>query len=75
MHDEEHALLFPRGDARAAAAALARVIKEPEATAARVERALARAQQFRLGPYLEQQERFVIDALAAAPPPHRHADA
>jgi glycosyltransferase involved in cell wall biosynthesis len=66
MHDEEHALLFPPGDARAAAAALARVLEEPQKTTARVERALARAQEFRLAPYLEQQERFAIDALAAA---------
>jgi glycosyltransferase involved in cell wall biosynthesis len=65
MHDEEHALLFARGDARAAASALARVLNEPDRTAARVERALVRAQQFRLGPYLDEQERFVADALAA----------
>jgi hypothetical protein len=65
MHDEEHALLFPPGDARAAATALARILREPEQTAARVERAHERAQQFRLGPYLEEQERFVLDALAA----------
>jgi len=66
MHDEEHALLFAPGDARAAAAALARVLREREPTAARVQRARARAQEFRLGPYLEEQERFLADALAAA---------
>ena len=65
MHDEEHALLFPRGDARAAAAALARVLLEEEQSAARVERAYQRAQAFRIAPYLEDQERFVEDALAA----------
>lgn len=65
MHDEEHALLFARADAQGAAAALARVLSEPEETAARVERALARAQDFRIGPYLEQQERFVLDASTA----------
>jgi glycosyltransferase involved in cell wall biosynthesis len=65
MRDEEHALLFARGDARAAAAALARTLHDPEATAARVLRAYDRAQAFRLGPYLEEQERFVHDALAA----------
>jgi glycosyltransferase involved in cell wall biosynthesis len=65
MHDEEHALLFARGDARAAAAALARTLRETEQTAARVARARERAQEFRLAPYLDEQERFVVDALAA----------
>jgi glycosyltransferase involved in cell wall biosynthesis len=65
MHDEEHALLFARGDARMAARALARTMTEVEQTAARVERAYARAQDFRLGPYLDAQERFVEDAHEA----------
>ncbi len=65
MHHEEHALLFARGDARGAAAALARVLGEEEQTRARVQRALTRAQAFRIGPYLDQQERFVLDAHAA----------
>ena len=65
MHDEEHALLFARGDARGAATALARILGEAEQTAARVERAHERAQQFRLEPYLQAQERFVLDAHAA----------
>jgi glycosyltransferase involved in cell wall biosynthesis len=65
MHDEEHALLFAGGDARGAAAALARTLSEPEQTAARVARARVRAEEFRLAPYLEQQERFVIDAERA----------
>jgi glycosyltransferase involved in cell wall biosynthesis len=75
MHDEEHVLLFPREDARAAAAALARTLHETEETAARVQRAHARAQEFRLGPYLDAQERFVLDAYAAltAAPPVRSA--
>ncbi len=71
MHDEEHALLFPRGSAELAAVALARTLRESGPTSARVERAHARAQQFRLGPYLDAQERFVMDAHAAltvAPP-------
>jgi glycosyltransferase involved in cell wall biosynthesis len=63
MHDEEHALLFARGDAAAAAAALARTLREPEQTAARVARAHERAQEFRLEAYLADQERFVLDAL------------
>jgi glycosyltransferase involved in cell wall biosynthesis len=65
VHDEEHALLFARGDAVAAAAALARTLSEPEQTGARVQRAYARAQAFTLEPYLEQQERFIEDAHAA----------
>jgi glycosyltransferase involved in cell wall biosynthesis len=73
MHDEQHALLFPRGDARLAADALVRVLREKEQTAARVERAYEHAQGFRLGPYLDAQESFVIDAraaLAQASPAH-----
>lgn len=66
MHDQEHALLFARGDAHAAAAALARTLREEEdETAARVTRAHERAQAFRLGPYLDEQELFVRDAHAA----------
>jgi glycosyltransferase involved in cell wall biosynthesis len=65
MHNEEHALLFARGDAAGAAEALRRVFSEPEQTAARVERARERAQAFRIVPYLDQQERFVLDALEA----------
>jgi glycosyltransferase involved in cell wall biosynthesis len=65
VHNEEHALLFARGDAAAAAAALARTLSDPEQTVARVERAYARAQAFRLEPYLQRQERFVLDARAA----------
>lgn len=69
MHDEEHALLFARGDAEGAAAALARVLGEPEQTAARVTRARERAESFRIGPYLDAQERFVLDAHAALQAP------
>jgi glycosyltransferase involved in cell wall biosynthesis len=65
MHDEEHALLFPPGDAAAAATALARTLRDAPDTAARVERAHQRAQEFRLEPYLEDQARFVTDAYDA----------
>ena len=68
MHHEQHALLFAPGDADAAAAALARTLHEPAETAARVARAYERAQSFRLAPYLEDQERFLADALAALAP-------
>ena len=37
------------------------------ATAARVERAFARAQTLRVGPYLEAMDRFLAEALEAAP--------
>jgi glycosyltransferase involved in cell wall biosynthesis len=66
MHHEQHALLFARGDASAAAEALARTLRGGEETSARVARAFERAQRlFRVGPYLDEQERFVSDALAA----------
>jgi glycosyltransferase involved in cell wall biosynthesis len=65
MADEEHALLFARGDALGAAAALRRVLSASEQTEARVRRAYARAQDFRIGPYLDAQERFVLDAYEA----------
>ncbi len=65
MHADEHALLFPRGDSSAAAAALARTLREGESTAARVARARARAESFRLQPYLDEQELFVRDAQRA----------
>jgi len=71
MHDQEHALLFARGDALGAAAALARTLSEGEQTSARVVRAYERAQQFRIGPYLDEQERFLADALAALGGPRR----
>jgi len=73
MHHQEHALLFARGDAEAAAAALVRVLGEPEQTAARIRRAHERAQAFRIGPYLDEQERFVLDARAALAPAHAAA--
>jgi glycosyltransferase involved in cell wall biosynthesis len=65
MHDEEHALLFARGDAAGAAAALARTLGRPAETEARVARAYERARGFSLAPYLDEQERFLADALAA----------
>ena len=61
------ALLCPPGDAEAFAAALAETFADPTATAARVERAFAHAQGLRVGPYLESMDRFLDEALAAAP--------
>lgn len=69
MHNEEHALLFARGDAVAAARALARALTDTEETAARVRRAYQRAESFRIGPYLDAQEHFLelaYDALRPA---------
>jgi glycosyltransferase involved in cell wall biosynthesis len=65
MHHDEHALLFPRGSAALAAAALARSMREKTETEARVLRAYARAQKFRIDSYLDEQEQFVLDARAA----------
>lgn len=65
MHDEEHALLYPPHDPAAAARALARTLRDTDQTAARVERAHLRAQEFRLEPYLEAQAQFVLDAHEA----------
>lgn len=65
LHDEEHALLHPPGDPVSCAAALARVFSEPEETAARVQRALARGREFGWEPYLDASERFVEDAAEA----------
>lgn len=62
---EEHALIVPHGDARATASALARVITDPEGTAARVERARLRADDFDLDRYLEASLAYV-DEIAAA---------
>ena len=70
MRNGEHALLFARGDHETAAGALARVLREPEETAARVERARERAESFRIGPYMEAQERFVLDAVEAVSAAH-----
>jgi glycosyltransferase involved in cell wall biosynthesis len=68
MYDEEHALLFPRGDSGAAAAAIARTLREPASTRARVERAGERAESFRIEPYLAEQARFVEEAREALDP-------
>jgi hypothetical protein len=48
---------------------LARTLREHEATAARVARAYERAQQFRMGAYLDAQESFVADARSALQAP------
>jgi glycosyltransferase involved in cell wall biosynthesis len=65
LRDEDDALLFTPGDADACAGALARTLREPEATARRVASAFAAAQRFRLPAYLEGMDAFLDDALVA----------
>lgn len=65
LHHGEHALLFEPGDADACAAALADVLSDPAATAARVERAFARARELSLPGYLAATDAFLVDAVAA----------
>lgn len=62
LADEEHALLHPPGDAVGCAAAIARTLAEPDATAARVARARARADALSLDAYLAATEAFVEEA-------------
>lgn len=66
IRDPEEGLLFPPGDPAALAAALRRTLVEPEASAARAARANARAQGFRIGPYLKAMDEFVekVEKLA-----------
>jgi len=65
LRDEEHALLFAVGDVDGCAAALARTLTDKASTAARVERAFARAQEFSLERYLAATDRFIADTRAA----------
>jgi glycosyltransferase involved in cell wall biosynthesis len=59
VSDPEQALLCPAEDPTALAAALRQTLGEPEATAARVERARERAQQLRIHPYLKAMDDFI----------------
>ena len=56
---------FARRRSRAAADAIARVLSAPDETAARVERAYARAGEFSTERYLRESERFVECACRA----------
>jgi glycosyltransferase involved in cell wall biosynthesis len=63
LHDKEHALLFPSGDAIACASALVATLRDTEATTARVKRALERSLDFGLESYLDAAEGFLEDAI------------
>jgi glycosyltransferase involved in cell wall biosynthesis len=63
---EEEALFFAIDDIEGCAAALARTLEDPEATAARVARAHARARTYSLERYRADYEAFVEEALASA---------
>ena len=66
VRDGEEALLFPPGDEGALAEALRCTLADPAETARRVERALARVQAFRIGPYHEAMDEFLAAAVASA---------
>ena len=67
VRDPEEALLCPPGDDAALAAALSRTLGEPEAAAARAERAGERAQGFRIRPYLKAMDEFIEKVESRAP--------
>lgn len=62
LRDREEALFFPKGDVGACVDALARTLRDTDATAARVQRAFARAREFGWTSYVERVEQFVIEA-------------
>jgi glycosyltransferase involved in cell wall biosynthesis len=63
--EEEHALYFPIGDHDSCADQLARVLGNPEETAARTDCAFERAQAFTFDHYMEQMNEFVDAAVTA----------
>ena len=65
LHEDEHALFFPIGDATACADALARVLSDEKETAARTERAFERAATFTPAGYNAEVEDFLAAAEAA----------
>lgn len=62
--DPDEALLVPPGDPAALAMALRRTLTDPAEASARVVRARARAQGFRIGPYLKAMDEFIEKAVA-----------
>ncbi|HEY6759190.1 MAG TPA: glycosyltransferase family 4 protein [Baekduia sp.] len=65
VRDEEHALLFPRSDAARCAQLMLRVLDEPDATAAMVERARRRAAELSEDRYLAADDDFRERVVAA----------
>lgn len=63
--DGEHALLFEPGDVSGCAAALAEVLRDPDAAAERARRAYERMQRFSVARYREESERFLAEAAEA----------
>jgi glycosyltransferase involved in cell wall biosynthesis len=62
LHDGEHALLFPPGDADGCAAALAATLRDRAATEARVRRAFEHARQFSAERFVAASEAFLEEA-------------
>lgn len=65
LHEREHALFFPIGDADACADALAEAFSDPAATEARVARAFARGSEFSFESYWRSTEHFLHDTMTA----------
>ena len=65
LHEDEHALFFPIGDAAACADALARALSDEKETAARTARAFERAATFTPAGYNAKIEDFLAAAVAA----------
>jgi glycosyltransferase involved in cell wall biosynthesis len=63
--DGEQALLFEPGDARACAAALAAVFRDPDAASERAARAFERMRGLSVARYREESERFIVEAVEA----------
>jgi glycosyltransferase involved in cell wall biosynthesis len=62
LHDEEHALLFPPGDAEVCAAALAATLTDPDGTRARVGRAFEHVRQFSAERFVAASEAFLEES-------------
>jgi glycogen synthase len=65
LEEREHALFFDIDDVDACAGALAEVLRDPAATAARAERARAHAATFTLPAYHAATEKFIAEAAKA----------
>jgi glycosyltransferase involved in cell wall biosynthesis len=62
LHDGRHALLFPPGDVRACADALAATLQDSVGTEVRVRRAFEHAQQFSVRRFVESSEAFLQES-------------